>query len=503
MKRFYIFLFILLFGSLQYAFAQQLPLSNQHIINKFSLSPAYAGYNQNIEVFAGFRQDLASIPGAPEARFLSLTMPQYDNMGIGLNLTQQKAGIFNDLAAMLNYAYHLEISRDNFLSFGIGAGFFNNRIDYQDILVQGPGTVDPYLASNSDLHGTTFDVAVGIMYSNQGFTAGIAMPRVLGKINYIADSDAAYTLKRHYLVHATYDMSLDYDWNIEPVAIVRTTEQSPLMFEAGITVNYQDKVWVTPVYRQGNAMSISVGTAINERLVANYTFEFSGSELQAMSNGSHEVGIGFLIKDGKSERPSVFGWTSAQATGSDLEKRVKALEDDPCCDENEQQIETLRRQIDILQNQLDQCCRDSTEIQNLLEQIQILELEIEDLKREGLGDIEYEAPVILKNIHFATDSDELVPSSFPELDKIVQQMEQKPEIMVKIVGHTDNVGEPMYNLLLSKRRALAVKNYLVSKGIAPDRIITDGKGMNAPIDTNATPEGRANNRRIEASFTKE
>jgi outer membrane protein OmpA-like peptidoglycan-associated protein len=70
-----------------------------------------------------------------------------------------------------------------------------------------------------------------------------------------------------------------------------------------------------------------------------------------------------------------------------------------------------------------------------------------------------------------------------------------------IVGYTDNSGSDAYNLALSERRAKAVAAYLESKGIAPGRIVASGAGESQPIADNATPEGRAQNRRVVLSRT--
>ncbi len=89
------------------------------------------------------------------------------------------------------------------------------------------------------------------------------------------------------------------------------------------------------------------------------------------------------------------------------------------------------------------------------------------------------------------------PSSKPDLDKAVGVMKEYEDVRVKIVGHTDNVGDPETNLQLSKDRAAAVKKYLTDAGIADGRIETEGKGDTDPRDTNDTDAGRAKNRRIE------
>jgi outer membrane protein OmpA-like peptidoglycan-associated protein len=76
-------------------------------------------------------------------------------------------------------------------------------------------------------------------------------------------------------------------------------------------------------------------------------------------------------------------------------------------------------------------------------------------------------------------------------------METFPESTFDIVGHTDNIGSKDKNMTLSADRANAVKNFLVEKGIAESRMTTQGLGDTKPVASNKTPEGRAQNRRIE------
>ncbi|MCB2147085.1 MAG: OmpA family protein [Deltaproteobacteria bacterium] len=108
---------------------------------------------------------------------------------------------------------------------------------------------------------------------------------------------------------------------------------------------------------------------------------------------------------------------------------------------------------------------------------------------------------IYKGIHFDNNRAALKASSYPVLDEIVQGMKQQPELKVEIQGHTDISGTHAYNMSLSQRRADAVKAYLVSKGIAAERMITKGYGPDRPIATNTTGKGRADNRRVELKPT--
>ncbi len=106
--------------------------------------------------------------------------------------------------------------------------------------------------------------------------------------------------------------------------------------------------------------------------------------------------------------------------------------------------------------------------------------------------------VITQKIHFAFNSVEIRPISYPILDDVVSILMSNPHFSrVQVEGHTDFIGGDAYNLRLSQRRADSVVNYLVGKGISRDRLIPIGYGESQPIADNNTAEGRAKNRRTE------
>lgn len=109
---------------------------------------------------------------------------------------------------------------------------------------------------------------------------------------------------------------------------------------------------------------------------------------------------------------------------------------------------------------------------------------------------------VFDNLVFETGKDVIKPQSFPYLDELAIVLLAKPTWKLQIIGHTDNVGKDTFNLDLSKRRAISVKNYLVSKNIPEASITTDGKGETTPVTTNDTVEGRAKNRRVEFLIVK-
>ena len=110
--------------------------------------------------------------------------------------------------------------------------------------------------------------------------------------------------------------------------------------------------------------------------------------------------------------------------------------------------------------------------------------------------------VTLRNIFFETASATLVETSLAELDRLAEALARHPPLRLEVGGHTDAVGSDEANLLLSERRAKAVYDYLVERGVSADRLAYRGYGESRPVATNDTPEGRAANRRTTLSPIK-
>lgn len=111
-------------------------------------------------------------------------------------------------------------------------------------------------------------------------------------------------------------------------------------------------------------------------------------------------------------------------------------------------------------------------------------------------------PLTFDNVSFAKYKTDLTDSSKIQLDDLVKIMKAYPSVEIKINGYTDSRGDADENKTLSEGRAASVKSYLSSKGIASERMKSEGKGQANPIDDNDTDAGRAKNRRIEAVVTK-
>lgn len=118
-------------------------------------------------------------------------------------------------------------------------------------------------------------------------------------------------------------------------------------------------------------------------------------------------------------------------------------------------------------------------------------------KSKDFGDIAAGKPIVLQNIFFESGKATLLENSKEELHKLLDFLNTQPQVRIRLVGHTDNVGSDQDNLALSEARAKSVADYLLGQGIAARRIRSEGVGSRAPITDNEDEAGRRQNRRVE------
>ena len=116
---------------------------------------------------------------------------------------------------------------------------------------------------------------------------------------------------------------------------------------------------------------------------------------------------------------------------------------------------------------------------------------------------ELEGDYVLEGVNFQSNSDRLLPGATAVLDDVVKTLKRYPNIRFEVAGHTDSDGAAEYNQGLSARRAQTVHDYLAANGIAVNRMTVRGYGESEPIASNATREGKAQNRRVALNIIEE
>lgn len=113
-----------------------------------------------------------------------------------------------------------------------------------------------------------------------------------------------------------------------------------------------------------------------------------------------------------------------------------------------------------------------------------------------------EQTVILRTVNFVYNSASLTTPSEESLDQVATALIGQPNLNVQVAGHTDSVGSERFNQILSEKRALSVRHYLISKGVAAKNLQAAGFGESKPIASNETADGRTENRRVEFAIVE-
>lgn len=107
-----------------------------------------------------------------------------------------------------------------------------------------------------------------------------------------------------------------------------------------------------------------------------------------------------------------------------------------------------------------------------------------------------------KDVLFEFDKSDLTPAAQDELDALMAKLKNADVTSINAVGHTDSTGSDAYNQGLSERRAASVASYLLSQGLAPDKLTSEGRGEREPVADNDTDQGRAQNRRVDLHINR-
>lgn len=281
--------------------AQQLPMSNQYLINPVVLNPAFTGHSTNYEAFIGYQRYWAGIANGPELKLFNLNGPIAENMGIGGGVMDDQVGIFRNLNLHVNYAYHLQVGEASKVSFGTSVAFIDQHIEVDAT----SAATDPAVFVSQGSQRKHFNAGVGINYNWKNLNVGVNVPYLLQNETSISDTGASYIQSRHYWGHARYDWQPYTDWTFSPVLVAQLTNVSN-HFEGALMVRYKKLAWMSLAYQKGNTINLSLGGLPLPYLAVQYTYGLGGSGMMAQSGGNHEVGIGLMIGRQESSNTSIF-----------------------------------------------------------------------------------------------------------------------------------------------------------------------------------------------------
>lgn len=438
--------------------AQYLTAAGQSYINRFSVAPAFAGFNENAEGFVGYRSFMAGIEGATKLLTADANGRLGENMGFGVQIINEKSGNFNNIFAGLTYAYHLKFSDDAGLSFAVTPSLVRSAFDLANAKTFGSAT-DPILSNEAGLSGTGFDAGFSLMFHAKEFYFSVYAPRLICQD--LKFQNGIINTDRQIFGALSYTFQGN-SWEFTPAAdVCYGLGNSDLAWRGSFAVKYNKRAWINLSYCSENWIGLGAGFSARGRIAVNYQYELGTSDIAKSCNGTHEVSVGFLISKAKTHKePTIFYYED---------------ENKP---EKDPDIQKLKDEIQRLEGMIRSFHKgDKKDSKNPSPKI----VEIPEEKKDLNTNHKWEHDVTLECVSFADKAPNLNPGSYYGINYLItryfgegmlQKIDKRP---IMIIVEIDASGSRKYNFELAQKRAKFIKDYLVSKGIPSDKIEALGR----------------------------
>ncbi|HKK74042.1 MAG TPA: type IX secretion system membrane protein PorP/SprF [Saprospiraceae bacterium] len=299
-------LVVFLFGvSLSTVWSQQGIQYSLYMLNRFNYNPAYAGMDYELSANAVYRKQWVNVPQSPSNASINLHMPLYiARGGIGIQFESDVIGVQQSTLVQLAYNYQLEIG-DGILSLGVAGGLLQRSIDGSRIRTpdgiydEGNGLFDHMdgILPLTEESGQTPTFDAGIYYKSEWLEGGLSVRNLVEPTIGLSTLDIQVT--RNYFGTATATIDLGYTLSLQPSVMVRS-DLTQTQTELSLIGVYEDKFMLGGSVRGYNtdsfdAIAIIGGWNISESLRLAYAYDVTISNLNNVSNGSHEIMLGYRL----------------------------------------------------------------------------------------------------------------------------------------------------------------------------------------------------------------
>ena len=291
MKRLYkriFFASILLLSILSEVNGQDVPLFTQKLTNSFLYNPSVAGNGLGTLTFS-HRQNWSGVSGAPVTNYLSIHTPfAQDRFGMGLNVYQERVGVYETFSAMAAFAYHIKMTDTRSLSFGVSGEYANFKINTSRVDVVDEG--DDLIVGNATSQA---DFSFGVTYKSKFFTLGAAANRLTNIM--LGFSETPSQFPGYYSAYANGTIAVREDKDLfEPMITYRGYLDGESQFDAGLYYTVNNFLTLGGSYRTGGTVSATLGVRILDKFLIGYTRDINaasgyGSDLGA----SNEITLRF------------------------------------------------------------------------------------------------------------------------------------------------------------------------------------------------------------------
>lgn len=515
---------VLLFGAFS-SQAQQLPLINHYIYNPYLYNPARTGQKDFGAISLHFKRQWTALPNSPFSGIISVESPvktqKLGNMGLGGMLYLDQMHITTTIGGMATYAYHIPFQKGkgfkHGLSAGLSLGFVHQRFNYGAATVENPN--DNQLLP-SEGNGTSFDFSAGLDYQWKGLHVGVAMLQGLNTgLQLLNAGQLKYLNTRQWLLSASYKhlfgtTEQKHRFYLQPVFMGRVVENIPFQAEANLIAGLDGMGWLGIGYRSSNnqtatsSFDITLGVEIKRQFVFAYTFGIGvDAYLNTNMGTQHEIMLAYRLgahKKIQQMEKSIHALTEQNLNlQADLKQQLQKTdsiqmvlqETHTIIEGNHQAIQKQKETMERHGSMLEQHHSTIQQQQKELDKLKKM-LENQPLKYKKVGEVFFDNGV--------TSLDATAQANLDAVQQALSQAQAKgSQIQVYIKGNASTNGDAKTNMALSMRRATAVRQYLVNKGLDGSKVTLIPMGEEDPTDgANASTKGDSKDRRVDIIFTE-
>lgn len=263
--------------------AQQLPQFTQYMYNTISINPAYAGNRDALSVIGLHRSQWAGVDGAPETQTLSIHSPlRNEKVGLGLSVINDNIGYENYTYIYGDFSYTINLSSNTTLSFGLKGGFSYYNIEEELLNIE-----DPFFNGDT-FNRWTPNFGAGLYLSSQDWYIGLSAPKFINNDNNEL-SDYVALEQVHYYLTGGYVFDLSENTKLRPTTLLKYTDGAPLSVDISSTFIFNEKFYLGANYRIDDAIGAFADFQVLPNFRVGYGYEYTLSDLQPYSSGSHEI----------------------------------------------------------------------------------------------------------------------------------------------------------------------------------------------------------------------
>jgi len=309
--------------------AQQTPRLTQYYNNEFFFNAAGSNIERNMEGTIGYRKEWMNIEDSPRTLLMNFAIDldrlrarkvrKFDlkhykihstkrirkirekpRQMVGFRMFADKYGLFETSTFNLTYSVHIPISRALIMAVGMGAGVRQFNFDSGGAILS--DNVDPTFTNFLILSEQKYslDLNAGIMIYGRNLRFGYSLNEISDRIFGSSDIETTNVVSRdamtiQHVFLGSYRYELNERISLTPNFMAMYQEQTPFVFNGGVTATYEDQIWLSAIYRSAQAIALGSGFVYQGRFTIGYSYDLTFGRYGGFGNGSHELILGFRM----------------------------------------------------------------------------------------------------------------------------------------------------------------------------------------------------------------